>query len=145
MAIITTLPLLILFNISWIISFAFVFLVEDKNKKIPILFIALISSIFIVTYAPIEIRCIDCNCTDTEEVLMNYSYFNETLNESIDNYTWVNQSYSCVEVSRLGTFPIKELIYIHAFGFIPIELLLIIFFMLTGGFSSLQKVLKGRE
>lgn len=141
---ISTLPLLILFNASWIVSIFIFFLVKDRNRKVPFIFLMLISSIFIISSAPIEIRCLDCNCTEDITTLENKSYFNETTQEWEMDEVNVTETYNCVTVSRPGIFPIEELFIAHAILFIPLEILFLIYYVLTGGFSALQKGLRGQ-
>lgn len=61
---ISTMPLLVFFNVAWFICFALGFYTEEKVKKIPFFFLAAVFSILIISNAVVEIHAVSSTGAD---------------------------------------------------------------------------------
>lgn len=122
---ISTYSLLLIFNISWIISFSASLLLK-RELRIICLMVALISSILVINFSLVDVYCVECDCEEQEI---------EGVNETVcDTVVGVRQ-----------VVPISELLYIHAYGFFPLQAILLIYFFVTDGMNILKRDPKDRE
>ena len=106
---ITTMPLLIIFLVAWIIAFSAWLFIKDYEKKGYCCFLAALFSLFIIVNANIEVRCVECTVQTCSDVCPNF-----------------------------GVFPIYELLYFHM-GLFILELCLMFYYFTQYGFSLLSE------
>lgn len=103
---ISSMPLLVLFFATWIISFPLA-LIVPKKYKLPVFFVVIVSSLMIINFSTVAVHCVSCAGAE-------------------------------ITISNLGVFALPE-VFISQIGFVLLEIILIIYYALTGGYEDLKE------